>query len=107
MDQQPTRTSSLPHHHGKEPAHEKEQGHAETMNEDERNPVELRLIDVLGGPNGPSDERNQPMQKNPQKHGKGTQGIQVVVSFGRHFILKSQPKTLLSYVMTRHRKRWR
>mgnify|MGYP000642555223 CR=1 FL=1 len=39
MSQQAESSSFLPHHHGKESADEKEQGHAKTMNEQKGNTI--------------------------------------------------------------------
>ncbi len=60
------------------------------MNEHEGKEIILGLVDVLGRPKAQTYKRKQTVQKDAQKHGEGTQSIQVVVSFGRHFILKSQ-----------------
>ena len=64
------------------------------MNEHDRNPIEFGLVPRLERARiRPTDEREKTVDDNPQKHGDSPQGIQVVVTMGRHLTPKSQPIT--------------
>ena len=50
------------------------------MNEHQGNEIEFRLITVLNRPYRCRDEGEQSMKRDTEEHGKGPQGIEVMVT---------------------------
>ena len=50
------------------------------MNEHQGNEIEFGLITVLDRPNGSGDKGEQTMNHYSQKHGKCSQGIEIMIS---------------------------
>ena len=80
MNQKPTQATPLPKHGGKETAEQKEQRHAEAM-DDVVDCHERRPSVIHRGPDGDAGVGQSSMQHNAQQHGPGPQGVKIVAAF--------------------------
>ena len=80
MNQKATQATPLPKHGGKEAAEQKEQWHAEAM-DDVVDFHERKPSVVHRGPNGDAGVGQSSMQHDAQQHGSALGGVQIVATF--------------------------